>query len=52
MAVHTGYVALENVLGYSAHQPAVFKAEDLKPVNDLKALVGTTVVCSTPLHCL
>jgi len=40
--------ALENVVGYSAHQPAIFKAQDLKPVKDLKALVGSTVVCNFP----
>ncbi|RPB23486.1 DUF383-domain-containing protein [Terfezia boudieri ATCC MYA-4762] len=50
---HIRQIALENVIGYSAHQPAIFKTEGLKPVKDLKALVGSTVAnTKNALTCL
>ncbi|KAF8473158.1 hypothetical protein BDZ91DRAFT_770467 [Kalaharituber pfeilii] len=39
---HIKQIALDNLVGYSAHQPVIFKPEGLKPIEDLKALVGAS----------
>ena len=40
-------IAVENLVGYSAAQPSLFKSNDLRPIKDLKLLVKDyTVRCA------
>ena len=45
MIVNRYYTACEHLVGYSVTQPAIFKANQLAPVKDLKLLVWDYKVC-------